>query len=65
MLAGLIREAALRTQLVVATHADRLIRWLEPSEVGVWTRGRIGSRLALGDQLDRGDWLKKYTLDEL
>ena len=33
LLADLLREASERTQLVVATHADRLIRFLKPSEV--------------------------------
>ncbi|MGH7460280.1 MAG: AAA family ATPase, partial [Longimicrobiales bacterium] len=32
-LADLLREAAGRTQLMVATHSDRLIRFLEPNEV--------------------------------
>ena len=33
LLADLLREASARTQLIVATHADRLIRFLKPSEV--------------------------------
>lgn len=65
ILAGLIREAALRTQLVVATHADRLIRWLDPSEVVVADKEEDRSRFTWADKLDLGDWLKKYTLDEL
>ena len=35
LLAGLLREAAQRTQIVVATHSDRLIRFLKPNEVAV------------------------------
>jgi predicted ATPase len=35
MLADLIREASLRTQLIVATHSDRFIRFLKPEEVVV------------------------------
>ncbi len=35
LLAGLLREAANRTQLVVATHSDRLVRFLKPAEVVV------------------------------
>lgn len=65
ILAGLIREAATRTQLIVATHADRLIRWMEPSEVVVVDKEEDRTRLTWADTLDLGDWLKKYTLDEL
>ena len=65
ILAGLIREAAQRTQLIVATHADRLIRWMEPTEVVVVDKEENRTRLTWADTLDLGDWLKKYTLDEL
>ena len=65
ILAGLIREAAQRTQLIVATHADRLIRWMEPTEVVVVDKEEDRTRLTWADELDLGDWLKKYTLDEL
>jgi predicted ATPase len=65
ILAGLIREAATRTQLIVATHADRLIRWMEPSEVVVVDKEEDRTRLTWADRLDLGNWLKKYTLDEL
>jgi len=65
ILAGLIREAALRTQLIVATHADRLIRWMEPTEVIVVDKEEDRTRLTWANELDLGDWLKKYTLDEL
>ena len=33
LLADLFREASQRTQLIVATHADRLVRFLQPAEV--------------------------------
>jgi predicted ATPase len=33
LLVDLIREASARTQLIVATHADRLVRFLEPREI--------------------------------
>ena len=32
LLVDLMREAAKRTQLIVATHSDRFIRFLEPEE---------------------------------
>ncbi len=65
ILAGLIRDAALRTQLIVATHADQLIRWLEPTEVVVVDKEEDRTRLTWADTLDLAEWLKKYTLDEL
>ncbi len=65
ILAGLVREAAQRTQLIVATHADRLIRWLEPTEVVVVDKEEDRTHLTWAYRLDLEDWLKKYTLDEL
>jgi predicted ATPase len=66
LLADLLREASKRTQLVVATHSDRLIRFLNPSEVVVMDTTDDGSaRLSWADQLDLSEWLKEYTLDEL
>ena len=52
--------------MVVATHSDRLIRFLNPSEVVVMDTTDDGSaRLSWADQLDLSEWLKEYTLDEL
>jgi len=65
ILAGLIREAAARAQIIVATHADRLIRWLDPSHIVVVDKEDNRTRLTWADRLDLGEWLKKYTLDEL
>lgn len=65
ILAGLIREAARRTQLIVATHADRLIRWMEPTEIAVVDKEEDRTRITWADKLDLAEWLKKYTLDEL
>jgi predicted ATPase len=66
MLAGLLREASQRTQVVVATHSDRLIRFLEPDEVVVMDSTEDGmANLTWADKLDIREWLKEYTLDEL
>jgi predicted ATPase len=65
ILAGLIQEAAEHTLLIVATHADRLLRWLEPQQIVVVDREDGRTRLTWADTLDLGEWLKKYTLDEL
>jgi predicted ATPase len=59
-------EASARTQLIVATHADRLIRFLEPNEVIAMDREEDGSvRATWADQLDLDAWLEDYSLDEV
>jgi predicted ATPase len=66
LLADLLREASTRTQLLVATHADRLIRFLEPSEVVTLDVAEDGTTQAIwADQLDLEEWLKEYSLDEV
>jgi len=66
LLAGLMREASQRTQLIVATHADRLIRFLDPSEVVTFDLADDGSvTAAWADQFDLDAWLNEYTLDEV
>jgi predicted ATPase len=66
LLAEMLREASLRTQLVVATHSDRLIRFLQPNEVVVLDADETGmSTLKWADELDLADWLNDYSLDEL
>jgi predicted ATPase len=61
-----LREASKRTQIVVATHSDTLIRFLEPSEVVVFDTTEDGmTTLIRADELDLGDRLKDYSLDEL
>jgi predicted ATPase len=66
LLAGLMREASTRTQLIVATHSDRLIRALEPKEVVTFDLQDDGtSSAAWADQHDLDEWLKEYTLDEV
>lgn len=66
LLAELMREASDRTQLIVATHSDRLIRFLEPKEVVVMDSAEDGLTVATwADQLDLEKWLADYTLDEV
>ena len=63
----LLREAAERTQLVVATHSDRLVRFLDPAELLVCDLDDEtgGMTVQRGDDLDLQDWLEDYTLDQL
>lgn len=66
LLADLMREAAERTQIVVATHSDRLIRFLKPEEVVVMDYGDDGVATAVwADQMDLKKWLEDYSLDEV
>lgn len=67
LLAGLLREAAhKRTQIVVATHSDRLIRFLKPDEVVVMDSAEDGtSTLTWADKMNLEEWLQDYSLDEL
>ena len=66
LLADLMREASERTQLVVATHADRLIRFLKPSEVLAMDVSEDGATTVIrADDLDLDQWLAEYTLDEV
>ena len=66
LLAGLLREAAHRTQIVVATHSDRLVRFLKPDEVVVMDAAEDGtSTLTWADKMNLEQWLEEYTLDEL
>ncbi len=60
-----MREAAGRTQIIVATHSDRLIHFLEPREVVVMDVGEDGCALAQwADSMDIEEWLKEYSLNE-
>ncbi len=66
LLADLFREASSRTQLIVATHADRLVRFLTPDEVVTTTIEDDGSAtFARGDSFELDEWLQDYSLDQL
>lgn len=66
ILAELLREASLRSQIFVATHSDRLVRFLQPKEVLVFDLGDDGlAKITWADQLDLDQWLDEYSLDEV
>jgi len=66
LLAELMREAARRTQLIVATHSDRFIRFLRPEEVVVIDINENGGGSATwADTLDLESWLAEYSMDEI
>jgi predicted ATPase len=62
----LLREASQRSQIVVATHSDRLVRFLKPKEVLVADLADDGlTKLTWADSLDLDKWLDEYTLDQV
>jgi predicted ATPase len=65
LLADLMREAAHRTQLIVATHSDRLIRFLMPEEVLVCDTVDGDTAMRWADTMDLDRWLTDYSLDEI
>lgn len=66
LLVDLLREASQKTQIIVATHSDRLIRFLEPSEVLVMDINEEGfSDARWADSLNLDVWMQDFTLDEL
>jgi predicted ATPase len=66
MLSELMREASKRTQLIVATHSDRFIRFLRPEEVVVMDIDETGCTTATwADTMDLDEWLAEYSLDEV
>lgn len=65
LLADLMREASKRTQLFVATHSDRLIRFLKPEEVLVCDDEDGLMTVTWADDLDLDKWLGEYSLDEV
>lgn len=69
LLADLLREASRRTQLIVATHSDRLIRFLQPKEVVAMDTNDDGmTTLTWADELDlqkmAGRLLARRTLEQ-
>ena len=66
LLSDLMREASKRTQIIVATHSDRFIRFLQPAEVVVMDVCDNGSTQATwADSLELDAWLSEYSLDEV
>ena len=65
LLAELMRETSKRTQLIVATHSDRLIRFLEPHEVLICDAEDGVTTMNWADSLDLEKWLEDYSLDEI
>ncbi|MEW6200726.1 MAG: AAA family ATPase [bacterium] len=67
ILAGLMEEASIRSQIIVATHSDVLLRYLKPENVVVVNRDPDdgSSSFRYGDTFNLDKWIEKYTLGEL
>ncbi len=61
----LMREASKYTQLIVATHSDRLIRFLEPHEILICDLEEGEAKMTWADTLDLSKWLEEYSLDQV
>jgi predicted ATPase len=66
LLTELMREAATRTQLIVATHSDRFVRFLKPAELMVCDLNDAGRTVVTrANELDLDEWMEDYSLDQL
>ena len=66
VLVSLLRETSARTQIIVATHSDQLVRWLKPDELLLADTEDGVSRFTWANEVENlGEWLKEYTLDRL
>lgn len=66
LLVDLMREASDRTQLLIATHSDSLIRFLNPGEVLVMDVDEQGCTAARwADEMDIDAWLDEYSMDDI
>jgi predicted ATPase len=64
ILTDAMSEASEHTQLIVATHSERLIRFLEPEQVLVLDQEDGLAQVKWADMLDLDAWLEEYALDE-
>ena len=65
VLSDLLREAAARTQLIIATHSESFIRFLRPNEILALDIEDGHAVARWGDTFDLDPWLQDYTLDQL
>lgn len=65
LLAGVMREASLDSQILVASHSDHLLRWLDPEQVLVCDKSDDNTTIRKLDTESLKEWLSDYTLDEL
>ena len=65
VLAGLLKQAAARRQVVVSTQSAALLDYFEPEDVIVVDRENGASRFRRLERLALDQWLEEYSLGEL
>ncbi len=65
LLVEMMREASMRTQIIVATQSESLVRFLKPEEILVADLEEGATKFTWGEELDLDHWLKDYSLNEL
>ena len=65
MLASLIRQASVDTQVIVSTQSSRLLDYFEPQDVLVADRVSGGTQIRHLDASQLAVWLEDYSLGEL
>ena len=65
LLVEMMREASKRTQIIVATQSESLVRFLNPEEILVADLEEGATKFTWGDDLDIDHWLKDFSLNEL
>ena len=66
LLAGLLEDASLRGQVMVATQSADLIRWLKPEQILIAEKEEERTTFHWGDTHPNiEEWLQDYTLADL
>jgi predicted ATPase len=65
MLAALVRQASVTTQVIVSTQSSLLVDHFEPEDVLVADRVDDGTRLRRLESAQLASWLKDYSLGQL
>jgi len=60
-----MREASKHTQIIVATHSDRLIGFLDPREILICDIEEGSAQMTWGDTFNLDKWLQDYSLDQI
>jgi predicted ATPase len=64
-LAGLVKQASLHAQVVLATQSPTLVDHFEPEHLRVIQQERGASRFLQLDPAELGQWLESYSLGEI
>jgi predicted ATPase len=65
LLASLVKQASLETQVILSTQSPLLLDYFQPEDVLVADRIEGGTQLTRLDPIKLADWLKDYSLGQL